>query len=238
MSDSPLVSVILGAYNEEDTIAATLQSLLGQSMADIEIIAVDDGSTDGTAEVVGMFEDSRVRLLSLERNVGLPGALNRGIEAARGPYIARADADELSFPFRLQRQSTVLAENPHVQAVGCRYQIRGRRNECIVTKQVDSRTTFDVESLLQNGPRIAHGSVMLRKSAVTEVGGYREEFQLAQDYDLWLQMAEHFGEGWLHIVPETLYLRTIQAEQLAKRERQRAYGYAARECAKMRQQGR
>ena len=77
----------------------------------------------------------------------------------------------------------------------------------------------------------------IRSQALSEVGGYRESFRLAQDYDLWLRMAETFGPGWLHVVPEVLYERTIEAAQLQKRHQQRVYGNAARECARARRDG-
>lgn len=234
---SPQVSVIIGAYNEEDTIARTLQSLLGQTMGDFEIIVVDDGSTDETAEVVAEFTDRRIRLITTDQNQGLPGALNSGIDAARGEYIARADADERSLPYRLQCQSEVLDEQSDVQAVGCWYTYVGRDGKQLVDERISTDRSFSVTDLLENGAGVAHGSMMIRADALSKVEGYREAFQLAQDYDLWLRMAEEFDPGWLHVVPSVLYERTIEASQLQKRHRQRVYSDAAQECARMRKTG-
>ncbi|WP_203227893.1 MULTISPECIES: glycosyltransferase family 2 protein [Haloferacaceae] len=236
-SERPLISVVVGAYNEEDSLADTIQSLLGQSFSDYEIIIVDDGSTDKTAEIAKSFEDTRVRLVAIDENIGLPKALNRGIQESEGEYIARADADEYSDPFRLQKQRSVFEANSGVQAVGCWYATIGPDNERVATVQVSQNRDFGVNDLLNNGPGIAHGSVMMQKEAIKRVGGYREEFTLAQDYDLWFRMADEFGEGWLDVVPEVLYERRVEAHQLEKRELQRLFAETARKCAKRRQRG-
>lgn len=235
---SPQISVVIGAYNEKERIARTLQSLLGQTISDFEIIVVDDGSIDDTTKVVSDFIDERVRLITIDQNQGLPGALNRGIDVARGKYIARADADERSLPHRLQRQSDVLTKRQDIQAVGCWYRYIGRSGEQIVDVEVPSDRSFNVSDLLENGPGVAHGSMMIRNEALSVINGYRESFQLAQDYDLWLRMAEAFGNDWLHIVSDVLYERKIDVSQLEKRQRQRIYSEAARECARARRQGR
>ena len=234
---SPRISIVIGVYNEEDTIARTLQSLLGQTMSAFEIIVVDDGSTDNTAEVVADFTDRRIRLITTDQNRGLPVALNSGIDAARGEYIARADADERSLPYRLQCQTEILDEQSDVKAVGCWYRYVGRDGKQLVDERVSTDRSFSVTDLLENGTGVAHGSMMIRADALSKVEGYREAFQLAQDYDLWLRMAEEFGPGWLHVVPSVLYERTIEASQLQKRHRQRVYSDAAQECARMRMNG-
>lgn len=237
VDSSPRVSVVIGAYNEENTIARTVQSLLGQTVGNFEIIVVDDGSTDDTAEVVADFTDQRIRIVTTDQNQGLPGALNRGVDAARGEYIARADADERSLPYRLQRQSEVLDQQSNVQAVGCWYTYVGRDGKQILDKRVSTDRSFSVTDLLENGVGVAHGSVMIQADALSKIGRYREMFRLAQDYDLWLRMAEKFGPGWLHVVPAVLYERTIEASQLQKAHRQRIYSNVARECARLRRDG-
>lgn len=233
-NNSPVVSIVIGAYNEANMIASTIQSLLGQTVDDFEVIIVDDGSQDETSRVVQEFCDNRVNLIKADSNNGLPASLNRGIESAEGRYIARADADEYSTPSRIQKQRQVLDNNPSISVVGCWYVIIGPNNERGATVQVPEDRSFGVDDLIDNGPGIAHGSVMMRKEAIKQVGGYREEFTLAQDYDLWLRFAEEFGEGWLDIVPEVLYERRVEAGQLEKRELQRLFAETAKKCAKRR----
>jgi len=230
-----LISVVIGAYNEEESIAKTLQSLLGQTISNCEILVVDDGSTDATADQVEKFDNPCVRLLRNEQNQGLPSTLNLAINNARGKYIARSDADEISLPLRLERQSEILEEKKEAKVVAPWYRTVGRYDEKICDVKIPSSRNFDVPDLINNGPGIAHGSVMMRKEAVISVGGYRKEFQLAQDYDLWLRMAETFGKGWLYILPDVLYERSISASQLEKRQRQRRYATAARKSAELRQ---
>lgn len=230
----PLVSVIIGAYNEEDRIAKALQSILGQTFNDFEIIIIDDGSTDDTSKIVNEFDDHRIRLIHNDKNQGLSFSLNRGIYASNGKYIARADADEVSLPFRFQRQIKILEENEYVQVVGCWYRNIGRKEKPIVDIKFPTDEKYGVNRLIKNGPRIAHGSVMIRKKALINAGGYREEFRFAQDYDLWLRLASKFGTDWLHIIPQILYERKIDPHQIEKRRVQLKYSNAAKDCAKMR----
>ena len=237
MSHTPTVSIVIGAYNEEETIADTLQSLLGQTFSDFEILVVDDGSTDDTRRIVERFDDQRVNLIANETNLGLPRSLNRGISHAEGTYIARADADERSLPTRLQRQVDVLETREEVQVVGCWYRVIGREEERIADIEIPLERSFDVDDLLKEGPGIAHGSVMMRKEAVVTVGRYREQFTLAQDYDLWLRMAEEFGPGFVHVVPEVLYERRLSADQMAKRSKQRLFSAFAKRSARRRRNG-
>lgn len=234
MTDSPIVSVVMSAYNEEKTIAKTIQSILGQTISDFEILVIDDGSTDKTRSIVESFDDPRIRLISNEENIGLPRSLNRGIEQANGRYIARADADEVSHPMRLERQLEAIESQETVCVVGCWYRIIGRKGERIVDIKVPTDRPFDVDDLIEKGPGIAHGSVMMRKEDVIAVGKYREEFTLAQDYDLWLRMAEQFGSGFIHIVPEVLYERRLSPDQIAKRPKQRLFTSVAKESTKCR----
>lgn len=233
----PLVSILLGAYNEEESIARTLQSLLGQAFNNYEIIVVDDGSTDHTVDVVRQFRDDRIRLLQNDRNGGLPSALNHGLDATRGEYIARADADERSLPFRLEQQVEALETRQHVQVVSSWYRIVGQDSEQITEIEIPPCEGVGIDELIADPPEIAHGSVMMRKSSLKSVNGYREAFTLAQDYDLWLRLAERYGSGWLHVIPEVLYERKISGDQLVKRRQQRSYADAAKEAAKRRQTG-
>ncbi|PCR90470.1 glycosyltransferase family 2 protein [Natrinema ejinorense] len=234
---SPIVSVVVGAYNEEETIADTIQSILGQTFSDFEILVVDDGSTDDTQRIVRSFDDQRVNLIVNETNIGLPRSLNRGISQAKGTYIARIDADERSLPTRLERQVNVLEVREDVQVVGCWYQVIGRDGERIVDIEIPAERPFDIDDLLKEGPGIAHGSVMMRKEAVDTVGKYREQFTLAQDYDLWFRMAEEFGPGFVHVVPEVLYERRLSADQMAKRSKQRLFTSFAKRGARRRRNG-
>lgn len=237
MDHTPSVSTVVAAYNEEDSIAKTIQSHLGQTLVDHEIVVVDDGSTDQTVSVVEQFDDDRVRLVQIDQNGGLPAALNRGINASHGKYIARLDADESSLPTRLQSQRSVLESNPSTAVVASNYRLVAPTGERIVDVHTELESPPSVDQMIQDPPEIAHGSVMMRREAIESVGGYREQFSLAQDYDLWLRLADQYGSGWLSVIPRVLYKRRIDVGQLEKRSRKRAFAEAAKKSAKRRQVG-
>lgn len=117
---SPSVSILLPAWNAEKTLAAALRSLLNQTFTDFEIILLDDGSTDRTLQVARDMADPRLRIVGNGRRMGLARQLNQGIDLARGRYIARMDADDISFPERFAKQVAFLDANAAVDLVGCR----------------------------------------------------------------------------------------------------------------------
>ena len=116
----PLVSVIMPVYNGEKYLAEAIDSILVQTFTDFELLIVDDGSQDNSAEIIRSYEkrDSRIRFFQLERNVGSAAARNRGIASASGAYIALMDCDDVSLPKRLQKQVDFLQANPEIGAVG------------------------------------------------------------------------------------------------------------------------
>jgi glycosyltransferase involved in cell wall biosynthesis len=113
------VSVLIGAYDNEPTLGRAIDSILAQTERDLELIVVDDGSTDGTAALVDAVEDPRVRRLALP-HMGISRSLNAGLAEARAPVVAIQDADDWSEPERLERELAVLDERPEVAVVGCR----------------------------------------------------------------------------------------------------------------------
>src|SRR5258705_775698 len=114
---SPQVSVLLPVWNGERHLAAAIESVLGQSFTDFELLIVDDGSTDGSAALIRRYGDERIRLFENEKNLGVTRSLNLGLAQARGRYVARMDADDLSAPERLARQVAFLDSHPEVALV-------------------------------------------------------------------------------------------------------------------------
>jgi len=216
--DQPKVSVIMAAYNEEDTIRDSIESIIKQTYTNFEVIVIDDGSTDTTPEIVRGISDNRIKLLQNFENRTLPRSLNRGIRESDGRYIARHDADEISKPTRLKRQVEYLDNKPNVQVVGCWCAIIGQNGEHIVNERIAADRDFGVEDLIRNGPGLTHGSVMMRREALEMLGGYREGFKYAQDYDLWLRVSDEFGKDAIDYVNEVLYERRIEAGQIANRK--------------------
>jgi glycosyltransferase involved in cell wall biosynthesis len=186
---SPQVSVVLPVYNGAADLAPAIDSILQQSFVDFELIAIDDGSTDGSAAILDGLRDPRVRIVHQE-NRGLAAALNRGIALARGEYIARQDQDDLALPPRLARQVAFLKADPACALVGTRAEIRvgDREPERFHDHPADDAALrFE---LLFDSPFV-HSSVMMRKSAVQAVGGYSTDpaRQPPEDYELWSRLA-------------------------------------------------
>lgn len=180
------VSIVMPTYNAAPHIGDATQSILSQSYRDFELIIVDDGSTDGTLDIIDSFDDKRITLINRSGS-GITGALNRGLREASGKYIARQDGDDISHPDRLEKQVSFLKEHPKVALVGTASKIIDENGRLIDKRHVLRQPTID--DLVQKN-RFIHGSVMMRRDAVESVGGYDETFKYTEDYDLWLRIAE------------------------------------------------
>lgn len=186
---APLVTVLLPVYNGARTIQSSLDSILRQSFRDFEILAIDDGSTDESRAILEACRDPRLRVILNERNLGLMRTLNRGLREARGCFVARQDADDLSQPDRLARQLAFLEANPAVALVGA--SCWRMDHDARVTGANDLPTTHDAlrwASVLDN-PFI-HTAVVFRRAIVLdELGGYDESLAICEDYELWNRVA-------------------------------------------------
>lgn len=211
---TPLVSCVVGVRDGAERLTAAVESLLSQQGPSLEVVVVDDGSRDDTPEHLARLAvaDARVRVLRQER-LGLTAALRRGCAAARGTYIARQDADEVSAPGRLARQVDALASLRGLALASCWTAHVTPEGEALRiergTAPADVATPVfagDEASLRVVAVPTQHGSTMFPRALYERVGGYRAEFLLAQDWDLWLRLGEH---GQLLVVGEVL-LTTVQ----------------------------
>lgn len=186
------VSIVLPVYNAANSISAAVRSCLEQSCENFELIIIDDGSTDDTANILREIseKDPRVKIIS-NLHKGIVAALNDGIAAAEGIYIARMDADDLMYPERIQKQIKFLDENPHAGLVSCLVEHGGhpelQEGYARYIHWINSTTTAEEISLNRfvESP-LAHPSVMFRKALVEKHGGYREG-DFPEDYELWLR---------------------------------------------------
>jgi glycosyltransferase involved in cell wall biosynthesis len=205
----PDVSVVMSIYNAGDALARTVASVLAQEDCDLEFIIVNDGSTDSGGQVLDEFAsaDSRVRVIH-QANTGLTRALIRGCLLARGEFIARQDADDISLPGRLARQVKFLRASPGHVAVSCQAEFIGPQGEFLFRTTTDevtlNRHLSETSSALTGPPH--HGSAMLRAAVYRDVGGYRDAFYFAQDLDLWARLAER---GQFGILDEALYVARL-----------------------------
>lgn len=198
---SRLVSVVTVFHNRAPHIAGSVGSLLNQTHRELEIIVVDDGSTDNTAEELAKLSDSRLDV-RIQKNTGFTPAIERAVRSAKGEIVAIHGSGDISAPTRIERQLASLEAHPEVVVTGCL--VTNQENE--VRKPTGSLpigTPMTFSELADVYP-MTHGEAMFRKSVFEQVGGYRSFFQLAQDYDLWLRMNEH---GKFFTVPEPLYQR-------------------------------
>jgi hypothetical protein len=192
MSSDPTVSVVLSVRNGGSDLPKALETILNQSFSDFELVAINNGSTDGTRDFLDQVVDSRVRVYHQE-DKGLAAALNRGISLARGRYIARQDHDDWALPTRIAQQVAFLDAHPDHALVGTRAEIwigdtsTGRFHDH-PTEDADLRF-----ALLFNN-YFVHSSVMMRKAALDEVGGYTTDRarQPPEDYELWSRIARRF----------------------------------------------
>jgi glycosyltransferase involved in cell wall biosynthesis len=177
-------------YDAAEYIEGSLESIISQSFKDFELIIVDDGSTDGTIELIEERDDDRIRLIRREDARGITSALNRGLEESRGEYVARHDADDWSTPDRFNKQITYLETHPDVALVGTGAYLVDEDGKRITKRRVLEDPT--VEDLIDHNEFI-HGSVMMRQRPLVDLAGYDERFLTAEDYDLWLRLADQYS---------------------------------------------
>jgi glycosyltransferase involved in cell wall biosynthesis len=186
-----LVSVVMAVYNGESYVAKAIESILQQTYSNFEFIIVNDGSHAVVAKLLEEMadRDARIRLVVNESNIGLTKSLNRGLKIARGKFIARMDADDWSHPERLAQQIAFLQSNPKVKVVGTDVVIvddEGKERHKVAL------SNFNTMRRIFRRNCLVHGSLMYDRETLQEIGGYDEEFRLAQDYDLSLRIAERF----------------------------------------------
>jgi glycosyltransferase involved in cell wall biosynthesis len=189
---TPAVSVLMPVYNAERYVAEAVESILKQTFTDFEFIIINDGSTDRTLEILQRYaeQDSRIRLISRE-NRGLIKTLNEGVDLATASYIARMDADDISYPDRLFKQINFLKEHPNYVAIGSKTRLIDEDGDPLSLFSLDTtHKEIDLAHLQGIGGAIAHPVAMFRKDKFYSVGQYRAEFIYAEDLDLWLRMAE------------------------------------------------
>lgn len=185
--------MVLPAFNAQEHIHNSMDSLLAQTHSQFEIIAVDDGSNDGTAAILREYatRDQRVRPVILNKNKGVAEAFNTGIEASKGQFIARMDADDFAQPKRLAKQAHHLRNSPHTGLVACRVAFGGCREVCAgYARHVDWTNTLLSHEAIANGrfidQPIANPSVMFRRTLVDLHGGARQG-DFPEDYEMWLR---------------------------------------------------
>ncbi len=194
--EKPLISVLMSVFNGKPYLSEAVESILHQTFADFEFIIIDDGSSDGTTEILEEYaeKDSRIRLIRNDGNIGLTRSLNKGIQVASGKFIARQDADDVSLPERFEKQLHRFADDERLALLGSAYEvIDGEGNTSGVDRYPADDVSIRWQMMFHNG--FAHSSVMIRRDVLASHKlSYNEECEFAQDYELWSRILE-FGCG-------------------------------------------
>lgn len=180
----------MSVYNGEKYLREAVDSILNQTFTDFEFIIINDGSTDGTREILESYSDSRIRLFHQE-NIGLTKSLNKGLKSVLGEYIARQDADDISHRDRIDYQVSFLDKHMCIGLVGTNVAFIDQRGT-IFSFWRPPTTHDDIRKQLLKGNSFCHGSVMFRKECLETVGYYREQFRYTQDYDLWFRISDKY----------------------------------------------
>ncbi len=217
--NSPVISVIMPAFNAESTLPEAIESVLSQTFSSFELLVIDDGSSDGTCNMARCYaqSDDRVRVLVNEVNVGISKSRNLALKAARGEFIACLDSDDVAEPSRLALQVAFLTEHPEVVLVGSDLVIINEQSQIVGFRTYPHNDASLRRALPRRNP-FAQPASMFRAAVVQQLGGYREDLAVCEDYDLFFRMAEK-GEVANLDQPLTRYrVSTTQSKTTRLRE--------------------
>lgn len=204
----PAISVLMPVYNGEKFLRGAIDSILAQTFVNFEFLIVDDGSTDTTPSILKEYaqKDSRIRVLTNETNCKIAFSLNRGLLAARAPLIARMDADDWSYPERLEKQELFMRNHPAVSVLGCSVALAGKQG---FYKTYASNE--EIRAFMLFGNPMFHPTVMMRKDIVLAAGGYSTENIPAEDYALWTQLSDNKNVHFFNFAqPLVIYRESME----------------------------
>lgn len=185
----PLVTILLPAYNCQNYIQQTIDSILNQTYPNFELLIINDGSTDNTSKIINNYTDNRIKHIINEKNKGLIYTLNKGISIAKGKYIARIDADDICLPTRIEKQVNWLNNNNNTVIVATTVSFINEHNQPSGTWSLDEKTitSKQIQKAMLWECCIAHPSVMMRTEVIKNYK-YNHKQKHTEDYDLWLQI--------------------------------------------------
>lgn len=207
----PKISVVMPAYNAEKYIGQAIESILNQSYGDFEFIILNDCSKDTTESVILSYDDKRIVYVKNEENLGVARTLNKGLALAKGLYIARMDADDISMPQRFEKQAAFLDENPGVAVLGCNVETFDETGPLYTGWSATDPKQMHIDLLFSCG--LAHPSVMMRREVIAGLGGYDPEFEGMEDYELWCRVVRNHQVTTL---PDTLFRYRVHGGQVTK----------------------
>lgn len=218
----PTLTVLMPAYNSARFLRRAVDSVLQQDWMDLELIVVNDGSSDETEEILLSYTDPRLKYVRNDVNRGLVYTLNRGLELASGEWIARMDADDICLPGRFSAQLAYFREHPEADVVATRVRLIDEQDQEIGYWEDDRRTVTpgEIRRYLPRNNCIAHPTVMVR-SALIRTFRYRSSQSQAEDYDLWLRMAAAHKQ--IHKLETEYVLHRIVASSFTRNRQQNVF---------------
>jgi glycosyltransferase involved in cell wall biosynthesis len=187
-------------YNAASTIEESVRSVLAQTFTDFELVLVDDLSSDNSIALIEKISDPRIKIKKLATRHRRTKALNQGFNLCRGKYVAVLDADDIADPTRFSKQVNFLEDNPKIVAVGTWFTNINENGE-LISRSEFKTTSSDIRRSLAFNSVLVHSSMMYRRSVANLQGGYLEDFDYAQDFALWIALAEI---GDIGAIPEQL----------------------------------
>ena len=186
-SFNPLVTVLMPVYNGEKYLAEAIESVLNQTFADFELLIIDDCSSDNSVEIIQSYNDNRLKLIINEENIGQSKTLNKGIEFAKGKYIARLDQDDLSYKERLQIQIEKISDS-EISIIGSWANVIDTNSQIIgyIQHPVDNESIIDALGI---NCALTHSSIFMKREDVVSLGGYSKKYKIAMDWELWVRVA-------------------------------------------------
>lgn len=182
---APLVSVVMPVYNGDKYLIEAIDSILNQTFIDFELLIINDGSSDNTENIIKSYHDKRIVHIKNEQNLGLIKTLNKGLDFARGEFIARMDADDISLPERFAKQVALFESNPEIGVCATLFTLFGENNEDRVIEHPEHNDSIKIGLL--TSCFIGHPTVMMRKKAI-ENYRYDINYQATEDFELWTRL--------------------------------------------------
>ena len=222
---SPKISVLMSVYNGSDYLRESIESILNQTFDDFEFIIINDSSTDNTEEILNEYaqKDHRIKLFNNKENIGLTKSLNKGIRLAQGEYIARQDADDISFPKRFEKQVAVLDRHPEAVLISCDIEVINSEGAFVTKEQRSCDPQWIPWYLMFYNHIGGHSQVIFRTKIAKELGGYSEAFRYSQDYEFWCRLVK---TGNIIILPDVLHQLRRHGRGITAEKRSEQLGYA------------
>ena len=215
------VTVLMPVWNAGKYIEEAIRSILDQTFTNFELLIINDGSTDNTINEIQKFRDARVRLINNEHN-GIAIALNKGLQQAKGIYIARFDADDICLPQRLEKQVSFLDKNIQYVLTGGDAEYISETGEHLFDFYSQGYSMEEIMNSIYHSCPFIHSSVMYRKEAVIKAGGYPEDAYYFEDHLLWIRLANY---GFFCNMPEQLIKVRFNANSSTIDEKWRGYRF-------------